>query len=257
MKKIWTAFSAVLGALAFAGCSLFLRSTPSPIPTQRTQSSAATRTETLVIFLPGRGGSPGEFERKGFVQTLRDAGVNVDTVSVDAHLGYYYNRSVIERLQADVIQPARKQGYRRIVVVGISLGGLGALLNERDQPGTVDAIVVLAPYLGRKDALFDRIAEAGGPAVWARGRDPQAGTIEEQAWTFLGTHATELPPTWLLWGERDRYARGHRLLATLLPKERVRTIDGAHDWPTWSALWKQLCVDSDLFSAEKAGGGAR
>jgi hypothetical protein len=37
----------------------------------------------------------------------------------------------------------------------------------------------------------------------------------------------------------------------------VQTIDGAHDWPTWSALWKQLCEDSDLFSAEKSGGGER
>jgi pimeloyl-ACP methyl ester carboxylesterase len=241
----------ILGAQMLTGCSVFLRSTHTPIPTQVTQNSAAGRTATLVVFLPGRGGSMADFEREGFIATLRESGVKADAIAVDAHLGYYFKRTVLERLQVDVLRPARQQGYRRIVLVGVSLGGLGAMLNEREHPGSVDAIVLLAPYAGSDARLFDRFAAAGGLAVWAAGRDPLAGGVEEQLWTFLGTRSAALPPTWLLVGSRDRLGAGHRLLAGLLPPDRVLTIEGAHDWPTWRALWKETCLRSDLFRAEK------
>lgn len=240
--------------LSLTGCSLLLRETPSPIPTQAAPMVAAERAATLVVFLPGRGGAMADFEREGFLTTLRESGARVDSISVDAHLGYYIRRTVIARLQADVLQPARQQGYRRIVLVGVSLGGLGALLCERDLPGSVDALVLIGPYLGKDAGLFDGIKASGGPAAWAAGRDPQAGGVEEQIWTFLGAQSAVLPPTWLLCGRRDSLAPGHRLLAGLLPTNRVATIDGAHDWPTWRALWRDLCMHSDLFQAERSAG---
>jgi len=238
--------------LTLTGCSLLLRKTPAPMPTQAVPMVGAERTSTLVVFLPGRGGAMADFEREGFVTALRDSGVRADTIAVDAHLGYYFQRTVIERLQADVLQPARQQGYRRIVLVGVSLGGLGALLCERDIPGSVDALVLLGPYLGKDAGLFDGIIASGGPAAGAAGRDPHAGGVEEQIWTFLGRQSAVLPPTWLLCGRRDSLAPGHRLLAGLLPANRVATIDGAHDWPTWRTLWRDLCLHSDLFRAEKS-----
>jgi len=246
---------AVLAALAFAGCSLFLRNTPTPIPTQTARISAAAPATTLVIFLPGRGGSMTDFVRNGFLATLHEAGINADTTLVDAHLGYYYKRTVIERLWTDVLQPARQQGYHRIVLVGVSLGGVGSLLFERDHPGSVDALVLLSPYLGDKDQLFKQIAAAGGPAAWAAGRDLYAGGVEDQLWTFLGKRSATLPPTWLLCGKSDSLQQGHQLLATLLPATKVEFIDGAHDWPTWQALWRTVCFNSDLFRDEKTGAG--
>lgn len=240
--------------LSSTGCGLFLGSTPTPIPTLASPLSATGRTDTLVVFLRGRGGSIADFEKKGMLPALREAGVRADTIVVDAHLGYYFNRTAIIRLQADVLVPARQQGYRRIVLVGVSLGGLGSLLCERDNPGSVDALVLLGPYLGDQDRLFDKIEQAGGLAAWAAGRDPQAGGVEEQIWTFLGTKSATLPPTWLLSGRADPYARGHRLLAGLLPTTRVATQAGGHDWPVWRALWRDVCFNSDLFQAERAGG---
>jgi pimeloyl-ACP methyl ester carboxylesterase len=151
--------------------------------------------------------------------------------------------------------PARLRGYRRIVLVGVSLGGLGALLSEREYPGSVDALVLLGPYLGDDGRLFAGIAAAGGPAAWATGRDLHTGRVEEQLWTFLGTRSAALPPTWLLCGRGDSLGPGHRLLAGLLPAARVATIEGAHDWPTWNALWREVCFHSDLFRAEKTGAG--
>jgi len=236
---------------ALTGCSLFLPATPTPIPTRATRISATERTGTLVVFLRGIRGSIADFEKEGLLAALRETGVRADTVVVDAHLGYYYKRTAIERLRADVLQPARQQGYRRIVLVGVSLGGLGALLCERDHPGSVDALVLLGPYLGSKAGLFDRIDQAGGPAAWAAGRDPRAGGVEEQIWIFLGTRLAALPPTWLLTGRGDTYARGHRLLGGMLPAARVATIAGAHDWATWRALWREACADPDLFPNER------
>ena len=243
--------------LTLAGCSAFLRDTPAPIPTLATQLSPAGPATTLVVFLPGRGGSMADFDRHGFTAGLREAGVSADTIVVDAHLGYYFKRTVIERLRTDVLVPARARGYRRIVLAGLSLGGLGALLGERDAPGLVDAIVLIAPYLGDKAALFEQIRAAGGPAAWAAARDPIVGSVEEQLWTFLGNRSATLPSTWLIYGRGDSLATGHQMLATLLPPERVRTVTGAHDWPTWLSLWREVCLNSELFAAERAGAIAR
>lgn len=242
--------------LALTGCSLLVRDTPAPIPTALRPLTGSGRTGTLVVFLPGRGETMAAYEQKGVVTTLREAGVKADAILVDAHLGYYFNRTVVDRLRTDVLLPARQQGYRRIVVVGLSLGGLGALLLERDQPGSADALVLLSPYLGGSEAFFERINAAGGPGAWAAGRDPLAGSVPEQTWTFLGTKTSALPPIWLSRGHEDRYARGHHLFATLLPAARVATIEGAHDWETWRTLWRDLCFNSDLFQAERAGGTA-
>jgi len=251
--RVWL----ISAVLTLAGCSVFLRDTPAPIPTQATQLSPVGPATTLVVFLPGRRGSMADFDRHGFTAALRDAGVSADTIAVDAHLGYYFNRTVIERLHTDVLVPARARGYRRIVLAGVSLGGLGALLGERDAPGLVDAIVLLAPYLGDQAALFEQIRAAGGPAAWAAGRNPTAGSVEEQLWTFLGNRSAALPPTWLLYGRGDSLAPGHQMLATLLPPARVKTVTGAHDWPTWLSLWREACQNSELFAAERTGAIAR
>lgn len=237
--------------LVLTGCSVLMRDTPVPIPTLMRPVSSTGRTETLVVFLPGRGDTMADYERAGIITTLREAGVKADAIIVDAHLGYYYQRTVVERLHADVFHPAREKGYRRIVLVGVSLGGLGGLLGEHDRPGSVDALVLLGPFLGEDNALFDRIDAAGGPVAWAGGRDPKAGKVEEQLWTFLGSKTSDLPPTWLLSGRDDKYGRGQRLFAGLLPASRVKIVEGDHGWHTWSKLWRDFCINSDAFQAER------
>lgn len=248
----------ILGSMCalvvLTGCSLATRNTPAPIPTLASPLSPSGRTATLVVWLPGRGDVLADFERQGIVATMREAGVKADAIMVDAHLGYYYKRTIIDRLRSDVLLPARQQGYRRIVLVGVSLGGLGAMLNERDNHGSVDALVLLSPNLGDNDKLFDRIVAAGGPTLWASGRDPQGGEVYDQLWTFLGLDSAALPATWLFSGQSDPYGRGHRILAGLLPPARVKIIPGAHNWTTWRALWRDICFNSAVFQAERPGG---
>lgn len=45
--------------------------------------------------------------REGFVRAVRERQLGVDMVLVDAHLGYYSDRSMIDRLQSDIVAPAR------------------------------------------------------------------------------------------------------------------------------------------------------
>ena len=59
-------------------------------------------------------------------------------------------------------------------------------------------------------------------------------------WGFLRGYATEppRPPLWLASAESDRYAYGHRLLASALPRDRVLVGPGGHDWKAWDPLWR-------------------
>lgn len=240
----------VLACLFFlsGGCT-HLSPTKEPIPTVAYPFDPHTRSETLVVFLPGRGGSMDDFSRHGFIGQMRAAGITADAVAVDAHLGYYYRRSILVRLEQDVLKPAREQGYRHIVVVGISLGGLGAVLSTRDLPQYVDAVVLIAPYLGKRTELFDQIRRAGGPAAWAAGRPARSGEVDDELWTFLGQRAGALPPTYLCVGTDDYLRAGQSLLSELLPASHVVALPGAHNWKTWQKLWQRACVEFPVFGA--------
>ena len=192
----------------------------------------------LVVFMPGRGDRAEDFEERGFLAAAREAGLEADVLAVDAHLAYYYKRVITQRLWEDVILPARAQGYRRVFVVGISLGGLGAITLAQEHPDAVAGLFVLAPYLGEPE-LAREIEAAGGLARWsgeASARDFRG------VWGFLRGYAAgeARPPLWLAYGESDRYAYGHRLLGAALPKERVRVTAGGHDWKAWDRLWSEF-----------------
>ena len=167
----------------------------------------------LVVFLPGRGDRAEDFEERGFLAAAREAGLDADVLAVDAHLAYYYKRVIMDRLWEDVVLPARARGYRRVFIVGISLGGLGALTRE--------------------------IETAGGLARWSGG--PSERDFRG-VWSFLRGYATgeARPPLWLAYGESDRYAYGHRLLASVLPGDRVLVTPGGHDWKAWDRLWREF-----------------
>jgi pimeloyl-ACP methyl ester carboxylesterase len=192
----------------------------------------------LIVFLPGRGDQAEDFERRGFLAAARSAGLAADVLAVDAHLAYYQKRVIVERLWEDVVVPARARGYQRLWFVGISLGGLGSLLLAQYHPEAPAGLFILAPYLG-DEGLAHEIESAGGLARWtgAPSRDDFRGL-----WGWLrGDAAGEpRPRLWLAYGESDRYAYGHRLLAATLPKEQVLVTAGKHDWTAWSRLWSQF-----------------
>jgi pimeloyl-ACP methyl ester carboxylesterase len=227
-----------LAALAIGGCS-WLYPTAVPIHTERYPRVEGQRADGLLVLLPGRGDSMGSFAEHGFVNDVRASGAPVDIVAVDAHLGYYIKNAIADRLWADVITPARQQGYRHIWVAGISMGGLGALALARDHGEALERLILIAPYVGPAD-LLGQIEAAGGPARWTA-TDPK--DLYQRTWMWL-KHRAEPgatgPTIQLGFGTSDKLVRGHRLLAQLLPPDAALEEPGAHDWVTWRKLWLRL-----------------
>jgi len=247
-KRLCLAALGVGAALLLAGCGGVRKSTV-PLATVLETQRCTRQADTLLVMLPGVHSTPDEFEREGFVEAVRENRLAVDVMLVDAHLGYYNDRTVLERLEADVIAPARRQGYRQIWIVGISLGGFGGLLYAQTHPGELAGVVAIAPYLGERTLSTD-IANAGGLAKWNGPLDSGAAIPrtpnETQLWQWLRGYAgyTQTagprPPLYLGYGLDDRFAFSHRLLAGVLPAERVVTTEGGHDWPEWRRLWQRM-----------------
>ena len=209
------------------------------------RADPATRADTLIVLLPGAYDAPADFVREGFVQAARTRRVAADLLLLDAHVGYYTAQQIVERLHDEVVQPARAQGYRRIWLVGISMGGYGALLFARTHGALVDGVFTMAAFLGRRD-LPAHIAAGGGLAAW-NGELPGADAHDLALWRWLQGYrddphgrAPGRPPLWMGWGEDDRFVMSNRLVGALLPPARVLSTDGGHQWAPWQRLWARF-----------------
>ena len=230
---------ALLVALAM-GCAAE-RPTKVPMDLIRDSAPGVGGKRTLFVMLPGVNDSPAAFAEHGFIQVLRDRRLPADVVAADAHLGYYLDRTLIRRIDADIVAPARASGYARIWLVGISLGGMGALQYVRIHPEAVEGAILLSPFLGTTGVIAE-VVRAGGLAFW------QPGVIapddhERALLAWLKTYRPDdprAPRLHLGYGRSDRFAEADGLLAQRLPQQRVLVVDGGHDWQTWTALWLQL-----------------
>lgn len=247
--KLLSAIVALLGS-CLGGCA-HLRPAKAPLPSETYRVSGTQRTSTLIVFLPGRAMGQREFAEHGFIEELRRERIEADAIAVGAHLGYYYRRSIVTRLVEDVFQPARAEGYSRIVVVGISLGGLGGVISTRDAAKYVDALVLISPFLGDDKNVLAEIERVGGPKNWSQNHQPKNDKVTAELWTYLGKHGGELPPTWLLSGASDYLSAGQKLFASLLPPDHVVVVPGKHNWKTWEKLWHKACADLPVFAGEK------
>jgi pimeloyl-ACP methyl ester carboxylesterase len=190
-----------------------------------------TGAATLFVMLPGADMHAEEFQANGFLD-----GTNaVDRIAVETGMECYLDEISVQRLEDEVIAPARARGPVRIWLVGISLGGMGALLYAQAHPGRIAGVILLAPFIGSR-GLIAEVERAGGLRHW-RARD--LATPERRLLSWLGRGET-LPAVHLAYGIDDRFSAAHRLLADLLPPERVVTAPGGHDWPTWCRLWQDL-----------------
>ena len=198
----------------------------------------SARAPCLVVLLPGRGDDLDAFDKHGFVAALRARNIQADLVAADAILGYYAKGTFPERLREDVVEPLRKRGYRRIWAVGVSLGGLGAALYSRYNPGVFDGVILIAPYLG-DDAIQEEIRKAGGLARWNPAQATSHGD-ERALWQWLQRTAPQTAPggprLYLGFGAQDGMASGQQLLAVALPVDHVFETPGGHDWPVWRTV---------------------
>lgn len=238
-------FAFLLVCLALlAGCARF-RSAPVPLRTIALQQGSDSR--CLIVLLPGRRDSPEDFSRYDFASIANQAGIRADFVAVDAHLGYYFRQTIVDRLREDVIAPARKR-YDRIWLAGISLGGTGSILYANQHPGDVDGIVLLAPFLG-EERVIDEVAAAGGLRGWKAPDPLSPKDFQRRMWSWLKRYeggSQGQIPLYLGFGTEDDFARANGLLGEALPPERVFTVDGGHDWKAWQALWEKAVATVGL-----------
>lgn len=211
----------------------------------------------LIVMLPGASDAPEDLLRHGFVRALRERRLPVDAILVDAHADYYLERTIGERLAQEIILPAHAGRYRQIWLMGISLGGMGALICARDHPAKIDGVFVLAPYLGSRGRIAE-IARRGGFNDWQVEKiTPQDDEQALLAWLKVYRSGDPgLPAIYLGYGTDDRFSAASELLAQRLPTERVVAIDGGHDWETWTRLWKHF-LDQGIFSGSAVPGGSR
>lgn len=226
-------------AVWVAGCS-----GKKPLETLRYESGP-NRHKGLIVFLQGMGGTTSCFTAghkcfaaEGFVEAVRSRDLPYDMAAPGAHVGYYKDRTLEERLRTDVILPARAQGYERIWLVGVSMGGLGSLLYTKHHPADVDGVLTLGPFLGY-DRIIDEIIAAGGVARW------QPGEIDSDDWQRMlwlwfkeGEKRPNAAPIFLGYGENDPYVKAHRLLAATLPSQQVLAVDGGHSFSTFRKIWE-------------------
>jgi pimeloyl-ACP methyl ester carboxylesterase len=191
----------------------------------------------LVVVLPGRADDLEDLQGSGIASAVQRAWPDADVVLAELTLDYYLAGSAIPRLHREIVAPVRKR-YEAVWIVGASLGGMGALLYDREHPGIVDGLVLLVPYLGER-ALHDEIRAAGGPAAWRAGapRSVDAGSWQRELWRHVQSLPTQpdAPRVWLAYGDGDRLRDAMPLLEQALPHTHVRIYDGSHDWTVWTA----------------------
>jgi pimeloyl-ACP methyl ester carboxylesterase len=199
-----------------------------------------------MVFLPGFGDDEHAFLDHGFGDALRARNLRVDTIFAGATYGYYAKKTILTRLQEDVVKPVVAKGYEQIWVVGVSMGGLGALLLAKQPDVSVAGVYLLAPYLGEDDLLRE-IDHAGGLVKWDPG--PQSQDYSRELWRYLKAQVQNPEAHTAIYlgaGEQDKLAYAHRLLKAALPPNRVYSVPGRHDWGPWSILWARFLDESDF-----------
>lgn len=244
-------FAVTLG-FSVSSCAT-LRVARDPMPTVVHEGPAEAPPTRAVILLPGLGDRPNDFERNGFVEMLHEVDPTALVFSPDAHFGYYRNRTAMERLRVDVLEPAIASGADEIWVVGISMGGAGALGLAEAYAEDIDGLILLAPYLGGR-GISEEVEAAGGLVEWEQHSDPEDGdrrAFFRDIWAWLDGYTTgeERPEIRLGAGESDRGIRGISLVGEALPSASYVTVDGGHDWRAWRPLFDGFVGDAFAESA--------
>jgi len=205
------------------------------------------RAKSLVIMLPGALQQPEEFVQAGFIDAVRRRGLAIDLALVDLgieYIGDTINGSALQRIDAELVQPGRLQCYDAIWLGGISIGGLIAIAYANCYPGQLDGLCLLSPYPGNR-MLLREIAAAGGLDRWPADAGAGTGTgedAERAMWRWLQARGEQAggERVHLGYGRQDRFAPSLQLVADALAGQRIDTIPGDHDWPTWQKLWENF-----------------
>lgn len=195
----------------------------------------------LLLMLPGAKNTPQQLVDGGFIRALRERHLPVDVLALDAHVDLYLDRADIEQLLHRTLDEVRRHGYRHIWLLGISIGGTGAMLCAVQRTPEIEGVFLLAPFLGTRGIIAE-VEAAGGLHGWQAGeidaRDQERALLEQIRCSPFNTEG--FPLFFLGYGSDDRYRGASILLSACLPQQRVSVAPGGHDWETWIVLWRAL-----------------
>ena len=192
----------------------------------------------LAVLLPGIGGDGSLYETRGFIDAVREREFEADIKVLNVAPRMYLDKKIVDVLKIEVFSPAVREGYEEIHLVGISLGGHGALLYATEYPHDVEVVIVIAPFLGGS-VVRGAINDAGGLEYWE--------DCPFMSWNYACrfwrsvkdymSHPRKRTNLYLGYGTNDMFAAECRILAGMLPPENVFTVSGGHEWSTWKKLW--------------------
>jgi pimeloyl-ACP methyl ester carboxylesterase len=200
---------------------------------------ADAKAALTLLLLPAAATTADDFVREGFQDDLTAHGIAADVVRSEVPVDLYAADRVVALLREQLLHPRRSEAGGEVWVVGISLGGMTALACAEAHRDLIDGVFAIAPWPGLRP-MWSGIPEAGGLAAWAvQHRDAQFDD-ERRVWRWLASAAAGRPEIVIGHGAQDRFAEGQRLLGEALPPSQRLTVEGAHDWPTWRALWRRF-----------------
>ena len=211
-------------------------------PVRTISDEPAGKPRQLVVMLPGRWSKPEEFQQEGLMAMARKHWPEARIVAPNLHLGYYTSRAAVKRLHEDVILPAERAGVKEIIVVGVSMGGLGALLYDLEHPGKIDRMILLSPFVGDEEVIRE-IDAAGGVRSWSPGVIAEKD-FSRKLWVGLKNEwlgQRKRPDVTLVCGDKDRLrSSNQRFAKDFLKPEEVIELPGDHDWPTWRLAFGKM-----------------
>ncbi len=233
-RKRRTLFITIVVMQLMAGC---VAAPTTPMPSVSYQSDDTVRQRNLLVMLRGLGSDNTVFAEEGIIDEIRNRQLPFDVIAPDSHYGYYKSETFEKRLKEDIIDPARRQGYKQIWLSGFSMGGLGCLFYLRSYPDDIDGVLLTSPFLGWS-AVHKEIRLAGSVDAWSMKTD-ETHEWESKIWDWIKNHDTATtPPIWLGYGENDFIASdGPPLLATVLPSDRVFSVPGNHTISTFKTIF--------------------
>lgn len=239
MNNISKTLSVCLLSLIISSCSLFVDVNE---PLHLLWDKNGKRTENLIIFLPGLYDSQDKFKKELFFKVAREADIEADLVAVNISVMHLSKKMLSERINKDVLEHIKNDGYKNIWMVGVSIGGLNSLIYLKNHEENICGVVLLAPYLGDERLARD-MKTAGGIKNWVPIAGKMKDAVDEEVealWLWLA-NKKHLSNVYLGYGKQDNLVAGSLTLETLLNKKNVIAIDGGHDWETGRKIWeKQL-----------------
>ena len=222
-----------------------MKDAQSPIKWKR-YHTAQTKTENLLILLPGIRNDLLRFEQEGFFTDIQQYAPNFDVITVDAHIGYYAQKKLIVELHETVILPAKASGYRNIILGGISLGGYGSLWYNHLYANEIQGLLLIAPYLG-DEHVISSIKSSPSVAVWREQNPLDVEEFEELVWHWIDEDMpSKQNQTLLAVGKKDKYYDATNILARYLPESQYVIGKGKHNWRDWRVLWLSLLKDKKI-----------